>query len=137
MRKAFGIVIGCTLLCGLVMAAMLAVPPPTNIEIKINLDYQTDGVDQPWFVLSKGARDTVQWKNETAVPCTVSFGQDTPFDVEPIRIPSGEVRGPYEATKAPPPPPTERVPRNEVYKVYKYSVKCGGATFDPGGGMKP
>jgi len=137
MRKAFGIVIGCILLCGLVMAAMLAVPPPTNNPIIINGEFQTDGVNQPWFELSVGARDTVQWKNETGVLCTVSFGEQSPFDVEPIKVPSGEVRGPYEATKAPPPPPEAKVPQNKVYKVYKYSVKCGGATFDPGGGMRP
>jgi hypothetical protein len=137
MRKAFGIVIGCTLLCGLVMAAMLAVPPPTNTEIKINLNPLTDGVDIPYFELSKKARDTVSWKNE--IPgqsdCTVTFGLQSPFEEEPIVIPKGEVRGPYEPTKAP--APKKDAPEGKVYKYYKYTVTCGGVTFDPGGGMKP
>jgi len=137
MRKAFGIVVGCILLCGLVMAAMRAVPPPTNNLITINLDPETDGVDEPWFVLSKKGKDTVQWKNESGVPCTVSFGAQSPFDVEPIVVPYNAVTVPYEPTKAAALSPGHKVPKNEIYKVYKYTVDCANVTFDPGGGIKP
>lgn len=137
MRKAFGIVIGCTLLCGLVMAAMLAVPPGTNTKIIINLNPDTDGVDTPYFELSKKAKDTVSWKNE--IPgqsdCTVKFGKQTPFEEEPIVIRKDEEKGPYLPTKAA--DPKKGAPEGRVYKYYKYTVECGGVWFDPGGGMKP
>lgn len=135
MRKTIGIVIGCIVLCILV-AAMLAVPPPKNNLIVINGSFQTDGVDKPWFELSKGKKETAQWKNETAVPCTVSFGQQTPFEVEPIPVASGNESGTYDAKKAPE-KPSKDWPDDKVYKVYKYSITCGNTTFDPGGGILP
>ena len=143
MRKTIAIVIGCIALCGLVMAAMRAVPPPKNNLITINGAFETGGVDQPWFVLSKKGKETVQWKNATTVPCTVSFafgGQSSPFDVEPIPPVNGNggVSDQYAANKAPDPPKDwEKTKPNDVYIVYKYSVKCGSTTFDPGGGIKP
>jgi len=138
MRKAFGIVIGCTLLCGLVMAAMLAVPPAENKLVMINGNLETGGVYPPLFVLSKSGKDTVQWKNELSVPCTVSFGRQTPFLDEPIDIPALATSKEHEPVKAPDPPKGWKETKpNEIYKVYKYTVSCDGTTFDPGGGMKP
>jgi hypothetical protein len=139
MRKTIGIVIGGVLLFVAAMAVLLATPPPTNnpITIVINGDFQTDGVDQPWFVLSKGANETVLWKNETGVPCTISYGKHGPFDVEPIDVPSGQQTGEFAPTKAPHAPPPAKVPPNGIYKVYKYTLDCGGTIFDPGNGVRP
>ena len=138
MRKLFGIAIGCILLCGLVMAAMLAVPPPTNNLIIINLDPETDGVDEPWFVLSKKGKDTVQWTNGCGLPCKVSFGPQSPFVEEPIDVGADATSKQYDAINAPNPPKNwEKTKPNDVYIVYKYSIKCDGTTFDPGGGVKP
>jgi len=139
MRKVFGIVIGCILLCGLVMAAMLAVPPPPNTVITIDGDMETDGVDTPWFELSKSHNDTVQWRNITPSTCKVEFGGQSPFAVDPITINgNGGLSDQYAAINAPDRPKKKADwPDIKVYKVYKYSIKCGSTTFDPGGGMKP
>jgi hypothetical protein len=137
MRKALGIMIGCIVLCGLVMAVMLALPPPTNTIITIDGDLNTDGVDTPWFELSKSAKDTIQWKNVTQSQCQIEFGAQSPFAVDPITIDAnGGVSAQYEPTKAPG-PPQKAWPKGKVYRVYKYKVVCGNTTFDPGGGIFP
>jgi hypothetical protein len=139
MRKTLGIAIGGVLLCGVVMTVLLAMPPSNNdpIIIVINGDFQTDGVDQPWFVLSKGANEKVQWKNESGVPCTISYGKHGPFDVEPIDVPDGQQTGEFAPAKAPHAPPPAKLPPNGIYKVYKYTLNCGGTEFDPGNGVRP
>jgi hypothetical protein len=139
MGKTSGIVIGGVLLFGVAMAVLRATPPPGTppITIVINGDFETDGVNQPWFELSKGANEKVQWKNETGVPCTISYGKHGPFDVEPIDVPSGQQTAEFAPSKAPHAPPAVKLPPNGIYKVYKYSVNCGGTIFDPGNGIKP
>ena len=136
MRKAFGIVIGCILLCGLVVA-ILAVPPGTNTKVIINLNPDTDGVDTPYFELSKKAHDTVSWYND--IPgqsdCEVKFGAGTPFATEPIVIAKGQETTPQAPDKLAVAPKGHR--EDKVYKYYKYTVTCGGVTFDPGGGVRP
>jgi hypothetical protein len=138
MRKAFGIVIGCALFCGLVMAAMLAqaVRPPKAESIQINLNDQTEGVDKPWFELSRSAEDTVQWTNNNDFDCTVSFGKKRFLNYRDIPVPRKGQSIVLHAKDAPAPPPGW--PSDRVYLFYKYSVNCGDAGyFDPGGGMKP
>jgi hypothetical protein len=137
MRKAFGIVIGCTLLCGLVMAAMLAVPPPTpTVTVTINLNPDTDGVDEPWFVLSYGLHETLQWTNPTSSACTVAFKGKSPFAQRTFNI---QARGQSPVlSPTPAAAPSAGASPGKVYKVYKYYVDCGAAGyFDPGGGMRP
>jgi hypothetical protein len=135
MRKAFGIVIGCILLCGLATAAMLAVPPPTPVTVTINGDMDTDGVDTPWFELSRSAGDTVQWANSTNSNCTLSFGKKKFLKQSEIDVPAKGQSIVLNASDAP--APKAGWPPNKVYKVYKYTVECGGVSFDPGGGMRP
>lgn len=110
----------------------------THTPIIINLNPDTDGVDTPYFELSKENGDTVSWEN--AVPglsaaCTVTFGPGSPFIDEPIVIPHGVTKGPYTPNNAPPAPTGH--PSNKIYKYYKYTLKCGSVTIDPGGGVKP
>jgi hypothetical protein len=109
----------------------------SNTPIIINLNPDTDGVDTPYFELSKKARDTVSWRNEAPgqSACTVKFGPESPFEEDPIVIPHGEERGPYLPVRAAAPKRGAR--EDKVYKYYKYTVTCGGVTFDPGGGVKP
>jgi hypothetical protein len=138
MRKAFGIVIGCTLLCGLVMAAMHAVSPPTaTVPVVINLNRNTEGVDPPWFELSYGRGDTVQWTAPKSVACTVGFKGDSPFAPQrTFAIPARGQSPVLKPTAAAAPP--AGAPPGKVYKVYRYYVDCGAAGFfDPGGGMTP
>lgn len=136
MRKAFGIVVGCILLCGLVVA-MLAVPPQT---VTINGDKKSQGVDKPWFELSVGAGDEVNWKNGTNNNCTVLFGPQTPFDDEAFQL---DAKGkPGDQSVLYKPKPTKVGPKpagwgNDVYFVFKYTVVCGKDHFDPGGGIRP
>jgi hypothetical protein len=147
MRKAFGIVLGCTLLCGLVMAAMLAVPPPEPKPwiIEINLNPETEGVNIPWFEVSYADREvtTLQWINKTPSHCSVLFGGDTPIvdkdnkEVHAIPLNRDQASESCKATNVPPPPPPERVPSNGIYKLYKYTVRCGSVEIDPGGGVRP
>ena len=138
MRKMFGILIGCTLLCGLVMAAMLAPqpPPPKPWNIQINLDVDTGGVDTPWFELSRSAGDTVQWTNNNNFDCTVSFGNKKFLNHRDIAVPhNGQsiVLNAKDAQAA-----KQGWPPDKVYDFYKYSVNCGATGyFDPGGGIKP
>jgi hypothetical protein len=148
MRKAFGIVLGCILLCGLVVAAMVAAPeqqpPPTTI-ITINGDEATDGVDTPWFDWKYNSGATVQWVNSTPYPCQIIFFQgNSPISAKAFHIgpkpegapaPTSEV---YPLDKAPAPP--AGWPTGKVYKLYKYKVVLVGhrtPEFDPGGGPRP
>lgn len=135
MRKMFGILIGCTLLGGLVMAAMLAQPVPPPKKIQINLAKQTEGVDTPWFELSRSAEDTVQWTNNNDFDCTVSFGSKLFLKHRDIPVPRKGQSIVLNAKDADPPPPGWK---GGVYLFYKYSISCGNAGyFDPGGGIKP
>jgi hypothetical protein len=147
MRKAFGIVLGCILLCGLVMAARVAAPSPTNNLIKINADVATDGVDTPWFDWKYGSGDTVQWENQTQYNCQIIFFQGiSPISVNALHLaPVGNpnAKSPQYTLGGPPPPPGWGGPGGKltVYKVYKYQVVLAGhpthPTFDPGGGPRP
>ena len=140
MRKALGILIGCTLISFVMMTAVLALPSSTHIDIGINGADETDGVDTPWFELSKSQGDTVSWKNKTEYDCLVIFHGQSPFDVHMIQIAPGQTSEPKSATNAPE-PPTENWPAEKVYKFYKYTLACHGSSgrgfeFDPGGGVK-
>lgn len=140
MPRSVRLVIGLTLFCGVVIA-MLAEnpppPPPPHTEVIINGDVETDGVDTPWFELSKGGGDTVSWKNATGNDCLVIYPGQTPFDTNPIIVVAGTTSPPKSATNAKDPRPGW--PPGKVYKFYKYSIACqaGGGIFDPGNGVKP
>jgi hypothetical protein len=139
MRKTIGIVIGCILLCGLAMAAMLAEAPSATVTVTINGKEDTQGVDTPWFELSKGKGETVSWTNATGKDCQVIYTGQSPFDTNPIKIDAGQTSEPKSATSAPDPPPgwKDKYP-DKVYKFYKYTVSCQGVgVFDPGNGIKP
>ena len=137
MRKILILSSGIILLCGIV-AGMLAVPPAQNVVVTINGNPETGGVDPPWFVLSKSGKDTVRWQNELNLPCTITFGLQSPFLTEPVEIGPLGTHSALTPEKAPNPPKGwDKTRPNDVYVVYKYSVKCGLATFDPGGGIKP
>jgi hypothetical protein len=142
MRKAFGIVLGCILLCGLV-AARVAPSSPANNLIIINGDLETDGLDTPWFEWNYGSGATVQWKNETAYPCTIVFFQGvTPISVPSVHLAPGATSPPYTLSGDPPPAAWKGTgAKTTVYKVYKYQVVLAGhpthPVFDPGGGVRP
>ena len=138
MRKPIVILVGCIMLCGLLVAAMVPAPESAPVNNVITITGQPlEGVDQPFFVLSRGNSDTVRWHNGTSNKCTLTFSGGPPFPRRVI-IPAGGDSAVFSAADAPGPPagwPTDR-----VYKVYRYSVDIeGGALFDesPGGGVKP
>jgi hypothetical protein len=141
MRKAFGIVIGCILLCGAVMAALLATPPPAaTVTVTISGKVDTKGVDMPWFDLSKGKHETVSWKNESGKDCMIMYHGESPFDPKnnPIGIANGQTSDPKEPTNTREPTEDEKKHPDKVYKSYEYTVACPGlATFDPGNGVRP
>lgn len=152
MRKPLGILIGGVLLCGLVMAAVSATPQstPVPITITINGDNATDGVDTPWFEVSYAlsANTTIQWINTTPSRCSILFKGGTPLidsndhPVHNIQIDPKTDQASPESPKygvsvpAPPPGWAQRWP-DKVYKFYKYDLKCGNTTWDPGGGIRP
>jgi hypothetical protein len=142
MRKAFGIVLGCILLCGLVMAALPATPPqpPPPTTITINGNVATDGVDTPWFDWKYGSGATVQWVNSTPYHCQIIFFMgNSPISVNALHLGPGATSVVYPLNKAPAPP--AGWPTGKVYKLYKYQVVLAGhpthPTFDPGGGPRP
>ena len=139
MRKTSGIVIGCVLLCGLAMAAMLA-EAPSNATVTVTIIGKPapDGVDTPWFVLSKSLGETVSWTNATASDCRVIYTGPSPFDKNVITIPHGATSDPKAPTNAPGPSDEDKKHPERVYKHYKYSVVCdSGDVFDPGNGIRP
>ena len=140
MRKTFGIVIGCILLCGLAMAAMLAEAPSATVTVTINGKEDTKGVDMPWFQLSKGKHETVSWMNASGKDCMIIYHGESPFDPKnnPIGIANGQTSDPREPTNTREPNDEEKTHPDKVYKFYEYTVACHGLpTFDPGNGIKP
>jgi hypothetical protein len=137
MRKAIVVVIGCILLCGLLVAAMVprAESAPT-VTVTINGNTKTDGVDQPWFELSRGRSETVQWHNVTGSKCTLTVSGGPPFPHR-IVILNGEYSDVFSAADAPGPPFPDW-PEGKVYKVYHYSIDIEGGNLieSPGGGIK-
>jgi hypothetical protein len=94
-----------------------------------------DGVDIPWFELSHGGEDTVEWHNGSAMECTLTFKGGAPFP-HSVTIASANDSPQFHARNGPPPP--AGCPPGQIYRVYYYSVDCAkGCSFDPGGGMRP
>jgi hypothetical protein len=138
MGKGVRIVIGSILLGSLAMAAGVAAPQ-TKSEATITVTITgtgLEGVDQPFFVLSRSRSETVRWHNSTDKECTLTFSGGSPFPRRVI-ISAGGFSDVFSAANAPGPP--AGWPEDTVYKVYHYSVDlAGGSLFEsPGGAVKP
>ena len=147
MRKSLGIIFACVLLCGL-GAVIIATPrpqsPPEKIEISINCNFATDGVDTPFFIISKSLESTttISWTNNCALsnePAEITFKGDTPLidgtnRVHNFRINKGQT---VTYSVKVPDKPTPTWSPDKIYKFYKYDVKVENGFFDPGGGVRP
>jgi hypothetical protein len=150
MRKTFGIVLGGILLYGLVIVAVSATPQPTPVPITITItgDNATDGVDTPWFEVSYELRQdtTIQWINSIPTGCNILFKGGTPLvdsNGHPVHNIQVDAKMGQASAESPqyhidvPAPPPGWTDKTKVYKFYKYDLKCGNTTWDPGGGIRP
>jgi len=114
--------------------------------IKINCDVRTDGVDTPVFDIehSKKATTTIQWTNEDtncSANAVILFKGDTPLidgegrQVHTVNLSKDGVSPAYNVQV--PALPNPSWPAGKHYKFYKYDLKVGNTTFDPGGGVRP
>jgi hypothetical protein len=93
-----------------------------TVTIHVNSKGEVERVDPETFLISKGMHGQVLWQpSEANAHFNVDFGADSPFeyaqfsDAEPY---SGLVRREVLADPG---------------RYYKYTVRAGGRTIDPGG----
>ncbi len=110
----------------------------TTYTITIDLNYP-DGVDEPWFELSKSAGDTVIWINNTGKNLLIDFKSDNSLIFgwpQAEKISAHGRSGPHGIDPGYPIPLGQ--PTDKVCKLHKYDIKEGTTVlFDPGGGVRP
>lgn len=99
-----------------------ALSPRKIVTIHIDKSGEAQRVDPDQFVISKGNQEEVLWQaSDPKVYFTVDFGQNSPFAY--TQFSSDE--------------PASGLVRREVLpdpeKYYKYTVRAGGKSIDPGG----
>lgn len=97
-----------------------------TVTIHVDSKGEVERVDPEPFVISKGMHEHVLWQaSDPKAHFTVDFGDDSPFEY--TQFSDAE---PYSGL-------VQREVLGDPGKYYKYTVRAGGKTLDPGGIINP